>query len=118
VNEDPEASSGESLIQILKFPRKTRKMRIYRLMGDVATLYPGETPIVDEVEIDDLTDIYNQFQNENEPGNEIDKIVDHSFLQGVLTFTADNNKAPPKEKIWWRHRSIPGHKMNHFIYCA
>jgi hypothetical protein len=56
-------------------------------MDDVAALYPGETPIVDELATEDLTDIYNQFQNEDEPEDEFEKIVDHSFNQGVLTFT-------------------------------
>jgi hypothetical protein len=54
---------------------------------DVSELYPGETPIVDEIETDDLTDIYNQFQHEDAPDDEFNKIVDHGFHQGVLTFT-------------------------------
>jgi hypothetical protein len=49
---------------------------------------PDKTPIIDEIETEDLTGLYNQFQNEDEPGDEFDKIVDHSFEDGVLTFMA------------------------------
>ena len=57
-------------------------------MEDIATSYPHETPIVDETEDEDLTDIYNQFQIEDEVDDEFDKIVDHKFENGILIFTA------------------------------
>jgi hypothetical protein len=52
------------------------------------TLYPGETPIVDELVTEDLADIYNQFQTEDEPGDEFEKVVDHAFTDGILLFKA------------------------------
>jgi hypothetical protein len=56
------------------------------------TLYPGETPIVDELVTEDLADIYNQFQNEDEPGDEFEKIVDHAFTDGILLFSSSESK--------------------------
>jgi hypothetical protein len=50
--------------------------------------YPGETPITEEVSAEDLSDIYNQFQVEDDSDYEFEKIVDHKWKDGVLILTA------------------------------
>ena len=57
--------------------------------NDPATLYPGENPIIDELNDEDLDDIYNQFQIEDDESDfEFEKIVDHQWKDGVLHFNA------------------------------
>jgi hypothetical protein len=54
--------------------------------NDPATLYPGETPIVDELNNEDLDDIYNQFQIEDDKSDfEFERIVDHQWKDGIRT---------------------------------
>ena len=55
---------------------------------DGALLYPGETPIMEEISDEDLSDIYNQFQVEDDSDYEFEKIVDHKWKDGILIFTA------------------------------
>eukprot|EP00980_Cylindrotheca_fusiformis_P010182 scaffold2267_cov92-Cylindrotheca_fusiformis.AAC.1 len=55
---------------------------------DLEALYPGEQPILDEILNDDLTDMYNQFQIEDDPDDRFDKIVDHKFTNGSLVMIA------------------------------
>jgi hypothetical protein len=58
------------------------------IRDSLETLYPGETPIVDEIPTDDLTDIYSQFQNEDTPGDKFERIIDHGFRDGTLYLKA------------------------------
>ena len=50
--------------------------------------YPGETPITEEISDEDLSDIYNQFQVEDDSDYEFEKIVDHKWKDGILILTA------------------------------
>lgn len=51
--------------------------------------YPGETPLFDEHDPGDLSDLYAQFQmEEDEDDFEFEKIVDHRFQDGVLLLKA------------------------------
>jgi hypothetical protein len=50
-------------------------------------LYPGEDPISEELSDEDLSDIYNQFQVEDDSAYEFEKIVDHKWSDGILILT-------------------------------
>ena len=55
---------------------------------DDEALYPGENPIRENISDEDLSDIYNQFQVEDDSDYEFEKIVDHKWSDGILIFTA------------------------------
>jgi hypothetical protein len=66
---------------------------------DDASTYPGETPIMEELSDEDLSDIYNQFQVEDDSDYEFEKIVDHKWKDGILILTARFQGATDEENI-------------------